>query len=206
MKKAFPVLALVILMGLVSFQTLAYFTTSVSAENEITTGYLEMSLTDEDGAEVSLVGTSGVMPGDSYEQELYVTNTGTEDFYARVYLGSSITKGEDEEEMANPLQFTLAEGSKWVAESGLENAGWYYYTDIVPVGGVTEALIVEILFPGEDMGNEYIGASIELSTWGQSVQSANNTYDSASGETILDVEGWPAATVDTDQTVTGGDA
>ena len=177
--------ALLIVVALVGYQTIAYFTAEGTTKNTITTGSLDIELfnlaIDENGETGALeTEITHILPGDTCSQMPYVKNTGTEAFYARVNLSSKITKNE--EEMPNILVFNINK-EKWK----LDEDGWYRYVDIIEPGEtVPHPLFTEVHFPGVEMNNSYVGTTSTVSIKAQAVQAEYNEHAD-----VLDVQGWP---------------
>ena len=97
-RKIFLLAVLVCCAALAAAGTLAYFTAEETAVNVITTGKLAMTLHEEttDGQPFPKEGVSGVMPGQVVDKVVYIENTGTVDFYARIALAMSVTGADGE--------------------------------------------------------------------------------------------------------------
>ncbi len=183
MKNFFPMLACIIVVALMGNQTVAYFATQTKTTNVITTGDIDvelMNLTVDENGEIKEIDSEikNILPGDRYSQMPYVTNQGTEDFYARVYLDYEIIKNG--EELPGLLEFNIDE-TKWK----LDSDGWYRYVDIVKCGETApDPLFTEVYFRG-DMGNEYVGSDTDIILQAQCVQAEYNV-----NADVLDVQGW----------------
>lgn len=184
------------LVEIMGYQTFAYFTAESTATNVISTGYVEMELYEEikaDGVNwefIPIGETVSIMPGDVVEQKAYVTNTGSEDFYARVSAEVLVVDANGETLSADAVSLNI-DTDNWV----LDEDGWYRYVDVVPVGETTaNPLFTEVSF-STAMDNSYIGCTITIVVGSQSVQSKYNEYDIENGETVLDVQGFPESEV-----------
>lgn len=187
---------LILLLSMIGYQTLAYYTAESTTTNVISTNYVEMELYEEikaDGVNwefIPIEETVSIMPGDVVEQKAYVKNTGSEDFYARVSAEVSVVDADGEALSAEVVSLNI-DTENWV----LDEDGWYRYINIVPAGETTEApLFTDISF-STAMDNSYIGCTITIVVGSQSVQSTYNEYDMENGETVLDVEGFPESEV-----------
>lgn len=187
---------LIMLVEIMGYQTFAYFTAESTATNVISTGYVEMELYEEikaDGVNwefIPIGETVSIMPGDVVEQKAYVTNTGSEDFYARVSAEVLVVDANGETLSADAVSLNI-DTDNWV----LDEDGWYRYVDVVPVGETTaNPLFTEVSF-STAMDNSYIGCTITIVVGSQSVQSKYNEYDIENGETVLDVQGFPESEV-----------
>ena len=180
-----------LLLGVVMYQTSAYFTKESTTTNAVSTGYVEMQLDEKiqsDGVHWEFIPTGEVMsikPGDSVGQKPYVTNVGTEDFYARVSYKIDVVDKNGKPLSADVVSVNI-DPTKWV----LDKDGWYRYINVIPVGEQTpDPLFTEVHFSTE-MDNQYIGSTMTITVGSQSVQSEYNTYNIEQGETILDVNGF----------------
>lgn len=195
-KQMISVSCLILLVAIIGYQTVAYFTTESTTTNVASTGYVEMELYEEikaDGVNwefIPMDETVSIMPGDVVEQKAYITNTGSEDFYARVSAEVTVVDANGETLSADVVSLNI-DTENWV----LDEDGWYRYVDVVPVGETTaEPLFTEVSF-STAMDNSYIGCTITIVVGSQSVQSEYNEYDIENGETVLDVDGFPESEV-----------
>lgn len=175
--------ALVICAAAVATGTAAYFTAEETANNVITTGCLYMSLVEEttDGQPWPEEGVSGVMPGSTVDKVVYLKNTGSVPFYARVTLDTAVTAADGVTTLsAEHVSFDF-DTDHWVEHDG----AYYYYRALQP-GETTEPLMTTVAF-AVAMSNEYMDATIQVDVLAQAVQSANN------GSDPLKAEGWSAA-------------
>lgn len=181
-KKIISLLAIISILSVMVFSTLAYFTAEESALNKITTGNVEIELHDETlNANNELVpfpeaGLTGIMPGDVVSKTVNVENTGDNPIWVRVHLDKSITEGLNFEGIAlniNTVDWTEGED------------GWFYFKQVLTPDETTSSLFTEVKFD-KSLGNEYVEALIEIDVSAQAVQSQNN------GIEVLEVEGWPA--------------
>ena len=180
-KRIFFLLAvLVCCAALAAAGTLAYFTAEETAVNVITTGKLAMTLHEEttDGQPFPKEGVSGVMPGQVVDKVVYIENTGTVDFYARIALAMSVT-GADGEPLSPDVMALHINTADWT-----KKGDYYYYNKPLAPGEKTEPLLKTVTFAA-DMGNEYMECTAKINVTAQTVQSRNN------GDTVLDAQGWP---------------
>lgn len=182
-KKILFVAAVLVCIAIAAAGTLAYFTSSTTAHNVITSGKIDIELVEktiEDGVEVDFPedGISGVMPGTSVDKIVTVKNTGTSDAWIRVALEATIVSASGEPLSVDVMTYGIESG--WV----LGNDGYYYYTDSVAPGASTSTLIEEVHFAPK-MGNEYQNCTANLVVTAQAVQVTHN------GETVMEAVGWP---------------
>lgn len=189
--------AMVCLIAILAAGTLAYFTTSATVHNIITTDSVDIEIVETtviDGKEVSWPqgGIEDVMPDTSVVKKVYIDNITSQKVWVRVKLIADITGADgkklpevDEELNVSVIQYPIA-SAKWVYN---EADGCYYYTEPVAGGAETELLIEKVVFAPE-MDNDYQNADVVLTVQAQAVQVANNEL--TEGETVITgVEGWP---------------
>ena len=198
-KKALAMLlALVLLIAAVG-GTLALFTREARATNVITTGTVDITLTetgsgtpilDDNGNQTGLAFTN-IMPGTAVTKTPNIENTGTADAYVRAIVAVTITAADGVTELPTVLRsgapvvtFNI-DGGKWVTKAGEQ----YYYYNKVLTPGESVDLFNQVTFDPA-MGNEYQGCTVTVSIQAQAVQAKNNEIPV--GGSILDVNGWPA--------------
>lgn len=179
-RKIFLLAILVCCVALTAAGTLAYFTAEETAYNVITTGKLDMTLHEETtgGLPFPKDGVSGVMPGQLVDKVVYIENTGTTDFYARISLEMSILSA-DGKPMDTGVMALDINTDAWT-----KKGDYYYYNTALKPGEKTTPLFKVVTFDA-DMGNEYMDCKANIVVSAQSVQSRNN------GETVFDAQGWP---------------
>lgn len=175
-KKIFLLATITICTALFAMGTLAYTPTDGQAHNVITTGNVQIAIKE------SRVTTSGAleaypstaipaMPATSASKIAQVENTGKADAYVRAKYDVTVKSST-----GAALQWdskaidTTGRDQKWEKNSD----GWYYYTDVVKAGDITEPLFEEVVFNGLNMGNEYQGCSVDVNVKAQAVQAKNN--------------------------------
>lgn len=178
------------MLAILALGTLAYFTAEGRAINVITTGTVELTLTEEgEGTPLeSGVGMvfGGVMPGQVVSKQPIVANTGSEEFYTRVKVDVRIEPAPGGEALSAALVQPGIDTEAWVDGGD----GWYYYVGAVgPDASVSPFRTVTF---APEMGNEYQNCTVTLSIQAQAVQVKNNPIPA--GGTVLNVQGWPAAT------------
>ncbi len=171
---------LVCCVALAAAGTLAYFTAEETAYNVITTGKLAMTLHEETtgGQPFPEEGISGVVPGQVVDKVVFIENTGTVDFYARVSLAMSVT-GADGEPLPTDVMALDLNTADWT-----KMGDYYYYNKPLAPGEKTAPLFKTVTFAAR-MGNEYMDCTAKINVSAQTVQSRNN------GDTVFDAQGWP---------------
>ena len=176
-KKVSVLAAILCCLMLLAGGTLAYFTAEETAFNVITTGSLDMTLHDiynpEDG--------KNVMPDTEVDKTVYVENTGNVAFWVRISLEKVIEAAEG---VTAELKFDEYISLDLDTENWTEKDGYYYYNTALEAGESTTKLFTTVSLD-KDMGNEYMGAYMEINVKAEAVQSRNN------GESALTATGWP---------------
>ena len=158
--------------------TYAYFTTTETAHNVITTGGINFELRQGGAATATFPDkTMVILPGDVVTKDLTVENTGDHPMYVRIKL----TPGVNDRALSadgcihmdfNKEAWTLADG-------------YYYYNTALKAGETTAPLFTKITFVGEKITNDYLGKQFSLDVAAFAVQSEHN------GATPLEAQGWP---------------
>lgn len=194
MKQKIGLIAVVgIVISLLAYGSLAYFSDSETANNVMTFGNIDMTLHDETtgGDPFPEDGMEDVMPTDVIDKKVYVENVGKNPFYLRIKLEKTINPKDDNnlnlltsEEISSNLNFDYItldiNTSDWT-----EKDGWYYYNKLLQMGDESTPLFNTVTF-GREMGNEYANTHFRIKVIAQAVQSQNN------GESPLDADGWPS--------------
>lgn len=189
MKKKILVLAvLVICLAIAATGTLAYFTTTGTARNVITSGKIKIAVVEQmlDGdnlVDFPEEGLTGIMPGSTVSKIVRVKNDNGQDAWVRVLLDVTITASDDTElptELSNDEDVIMFEiGSDWAAKDG-----YFYYTKPITNNELTTPLFETLTF-NTKMGNEYQNCTANVVVYVEAVQKDNN------GATYLEAAGWP---------------
>lgn len=198
MKKKILTLALTtIFISLMALGSAAYFTAEGRATNVITTGAVELKLTetstdgqvveDDDGNFIGLKFDK-VMPSQTVDKHPVVENIGTQPFWLRVKVEPTMTAADQKTDLTREDMMTFVglktegEGALWIKAQD----GWYYYITPVAEGETVELFSAVTLSP--DLGNEYQDATGVIGIRAQAVQYKNNEHQ----DDVLSVLGWPA--------------
>ena len=187
MKKKNMVLlaALALLVGLVAYGTVAYFSGEAHVTNVVTTGDVKIDLveTDANGDPWPKDGMSGVMPGQSVVKKVQVDNVGSGDAWVRVMVDTAITAPNGTQLDDGVLSFDFDQNT-WVAGED----GCYYYAVPLKADEITPALFTEVTF-STAMDNDYQGCTVNVTVYAQAVQAKNNP---APNGDVTKIAGWPA--------------
>lgn len=183
MKKKLLSLALIVsLIAIAAMGTLAYFTDTETAHNEITMGNVGIILHEEDGEGNPFENPVGVMPGDDIAKVVTIENDGNNAVWVRVFVAISLTDAEGEPMELPEFLTVVYDTENWLFD---EETGAYYFDAVLEPGETTLPVITDVQFD-INMGNEYMNALLAIDVDAQAVQAANN------GETVLEAAGWPA--------------
>ena len=170
---------LMLIMSLISFDTVAYYTVTGTARNVITFGDIPMQVieTTTAGTEFPEEGVY-VMPGDVVSKIVKVANLSDHPFYVRIKLvkaidGSALSPEECMAIETDTEHWTLGED------------GYYYYNKAVSPHSETEPLFREVQIVGEKVDKDSIGSILTVTVKTFVVQSENN------GDTPFEAVGWP---------------
>lgn len=170
--------------------TIAYFSTTDTATNVITTGNIKIKLheqrvgNNEDGTLEPFEDVVGVVPGDSVSKIVTVENTGNNPAWVRISLEKAISLAEGVEGEINSSLVTFDIGDDWV-----ERDGWYYYTKVLNASETTTAFFNNVIF-SENMSNMYQDSTVTVSLLVHATQTAHN------GTSVWEADGWPTVEVE----------
>lgn len=190
-KRKIAALVLALVLALLAVGgTWAYFTYEGRATNVITTGTVELDLSNGKTADgltaTSNARVSHVMPGTTVEYKPKIQNVGTAPFYVRVKADVTITAAGGDGLPGDVVTLTC-DTDNWELHDG-----WYYCKKAVSPGengkGETVTPFSAVNFDAK-MGNDYQGCTVELAVVAQAVQVKNNEMTDNDVTTIM---GWPA--------------
>lgn len=173
-KRILCLTVLVICLATLATGTMAYFVAEETAYSVITTGCLYMELVQEtaNGRSLPEETVVNVVPATAVDQVTFVANRGSVPFFTRVVVEKKITPAEGSDAQLDAALVTLNINEDYWTEKD----GFYFYKRILKPGQETQPLYTEVGFAPE-MGNEYMGARVEIRVLAQAVQSANNGTD-----------------------------
>lgn len=191
-KKLFSLAMVFICLSLLAGSTWAYFTSSDTAHNVITSGGIGISIVEKTRSGDTLIdfpteGMTNIMPGSTVSKIVTVENTGEGEAWLRVKVEPTITDAQGE-----PLPLTIGEKPVMdytIGENWLDGGdGYYYYATPLAPGASTEVFFDEVRFALE-MGNDYQRSTAKLVISAQAVQTANNPKPESGN--LADIPGWP---------------
>ena len=185
-RKLLSLCLILILISIMGFGTLAFFTDEERADNIITTGDIDIQLNewtgevDGEGNKIRFEDVTGVMPGMTVPKIVEVENVGDNEAYVRVSVEKSIILAQGGEADLDLI------GIDFDLENWTYKDGFYYYNEALQPGEVTKPLFTGVTFDAA-MGNLYQGCEVKVEVSADATQVANN------GTSALDAKGWPEA-------------
>ncbi len=182
--------------------TLAWFTDADTATNVLTTGNIDITLTETavDG-QTATVNPKGldipdIMPGDTVHKDPKITNnSGTESAWirAKFTVANTSTPGTAASgALIDPIVTAIdldIDDAVWLKG----NDGWYYLKAALPATGTNSVYFFEeIEFVGATFGNAYQNASFNVVINVQATQVDNQALPAAPVLTDYQGLGWPA--------------
>lgn len=175
---------LFILLGILSFGTIAYFTDNEVATNVITAGNIDITLVEKKAISGEIYSVPfeeiiGVMPGEEYSKETFVINSGDYAAYVRVSVEVLFTlnNGIPISTTENPIEINY-NTTNWTFKDG-----FYYYNTVLEPGEFTEPLFTTVTFV-DKMDNSFSNSKGNVKVLAYATQVANN------GNSVFDAEGW----------------
>lgn len=188
-KRIFALTVVIICLSILTGTTLAYFTTSDTARNVITSAGVDIIIVEQQKVGDELTGYPTdpvpVIPGkevskivsiQSLEKEVWIRA----EFEAVFYAADGSVMDVDPDEV---LSIVMSENSGWSYKDG-----WWYYAEPIGGGEYTDSLFEVLRFAGPEMGNEFQGSKVKVFVNAQAVQYANN------GSTVFEANGWSEET------------
>ncbi|OLS02179.1 TasA family protein [Tissierella creatinophila] len=155
--------AIMLAVLLVAGGTMAWFTAqSDPVSNNFKAGTLKIELTDIFVA----ADAQNVNPGDQFNKEVSIKNTGTKRAMVRIKKDFKF----DGNQNIGVVNYAL--GENWI----LNNDGYYYYTKVLQPNESTTMLFKDkkIKFDGAAMDNSYQGAKLNITIKAEAIQATNN--------------------------------
>lgn len=189
-KKILYIAAIIICLSIITGGTFAFYTTSDTARNVITTDGVEVTVVEQQMVNGTLQPYPNapipVMPSTTVSKIVSVESSG-EPVWVRMNYSVTVfdSKGKEMDVPADELAKVIIiepDGAGW-SYSG----GWWYYESALKAGDRTQALFDEVRFAGAEMDNKYQACTVYVDVTAQAVQQKHN------GESVMEALGWPAA-------------
>ena len=190
-KKILFVSLIVIAVSIIASGTLAYFTSSETSHNIITTDAINITIEEwqktDDGFVAYPEEPIVIMPGTSSSKIVTVRNIDAKAYvrakYETIVKDSRGRVMKLSPETINSIISVDINNEDWIRKN--DDDEWFYYAFAVKTGEATEALFTKVIFDGPNMTNEYQNCTVEIIVDAQAVQSANN------GNSATKASGWP---------------
>ena len=188
-KKVLYIAIVVICLALITGGTYAYFTTSDTARNVITSGGIEVKVVEQQLVNGTLQPYPSqpipVMPATTVSKIVSVQSTKQAawvrmNYTLTVYDADGKKMDIPADELAKVIVIA-SDTANWTLKDG-----WWYYNTAVKGGETTKPLFEEVEFSGPHMDNKYHLCTVVIDVTAQAVQQANN------GVTVWEALGWPA--------------
>lgn len=188
-KKILYIAAIIICLSLITGGTYAYYTTSDTARNVITSGGVDIAVVEQQLVNGVLQPYPNqpiqVMPATTVSKIVSVRSTEQAawvrmNFTLTVYDAEGNVMDVSDQELARVIGIQT-DSSRWTQKSG-----WWYYNTAIKSGETTAPLFEEVVFSGPHMDNKYQQSTVVIDVNAQAVQKANN------GKTVWEAQGWPA--------------
>lgn len=194
MKKKLTLIATAVALGALAVvgATMAYFTSQDTATNVITTGNVQISITETSNDENSIMNENGIQyigaitPGQNISKIPVIVNDGNNDAYVRAYVEF---KYYDEERNDITAEFKGEEPkieyntADWIKGEAAEAQGYYYYNKAIKANQDKESkedettkLFDTVTIPTE-WNNDQANVTIEVIVHAEAIQSENNGTD-----------------------------
>ena len=188
-KKILYIAAILICLSIITSGTLAYYTASDTARNVITSGGVDIAIEEWQQTDGGLVPYPKdtpihVMPSVTVSKLVTVRNHDAESFI-RAKLTVTVLDADGKVMELTDAQRNAVIHLTMNSEDWTEKDGWWYYTEAVDTGTVTEPLLTAVSFDGPNMTNEFQNCTVQIDVNAQAVQRANNS------DNVLDALGWP---------------
>lgn len=189
-KKILYIAAILICLSIITSGTYAYYTTTDTARNVITTGGIEVKVVEQQLVNGTLQPYPSqpipVMPATTVSKIVSVQSTEQAawvrmNYTLTVYDADGKKMDIPADELAKVIVIT-PDATNWTRQDG-----WWYCNTAIASGETAKPLFEEVEFSGPEMDNKYQGCKVVIDVTAQAVQQANN------GATVWEALGWPEA-------------
>ena len=168
-------LLLLVVFLLAAGGSVAYFVTSETAHNVVSTSGVSIALYELAGpAEIQpFHDLENITPGTTYSKIPYIENTDTEPVWVRAKISLIQTTGDGTETPVTDFSslMTLQNlGTHWLLNS---DDGFYYYDSALSTGERTESIFQSVKF-ADTIGDEYQLATYSLTVTAEATQVTHN--------------------------------
>ncbi len=181
-------LVLVLVLALTAIGgTLAYFTDTDNANNTFTVGNVDIDLTEPKWDEAGNGEAKEAYPGEPLAKDPTVTNVGINPCFVRISVEGLDCLGEEGMITYRTDYENGKLGDNWV----LHTDGYYYYTQILAPGAVTDALFDQIVMPTTlTNGNAIDEFNIKVLAEAVQAQGARPSWSAVQAMTVEEIAAW----------------
>lgn len=167
--------------------TLAYFTDDEEKTNTFTVGNVDITLDEPNWDQSGSEDAPEVYPTEPLAKDPTVENTGANPCFVRI----SVT-GWDCLAPAGNITYRTDYvdgklGENWV----LHTDGYFYYSEVLPVGGKTDALFDQIVIPADlENGNAETEFNLVVTAEAVQAQGARPSWSAVQNMTVAEIAAW----------------
>ena len=183
--RATVILGAILVIALVittMYQALANYTVTGTTSNVITAGNIDIIINNkiEHDKDFPELGIGGILPGQTRENTVSISNVGEHDAFIRVKVSKLFISVDDTELDIEKAKLNINEDD-WTLQDD-----YYYYNHVLKAGETSEPLYESIKFSSA-LNNEVKDALFTVDIKAEAVQTQNN------GIEPFDAEGWEVA-------------
>ena len=176
-KKILYIAAILICLSIITGGTYAYYTTTDTARNVISSGSVDVEVIEQqmvDGKPQPYPSQPiRILPATRVSKIVSLQSTG-QSAWVRMKYALVVQDAEGKaleipaEELANAI-IIETDSENWTLKEG-----WWYYHSAIKDDAVTVPLFEEIIFSGPHMDNKYLGCTLDVVITAQAVQQVHN--------------------------------
>lgn len=178
-------LAAVLVVMAIAGATVAYFTDTDTKDNTFTVGNVDITLTEPNWEGSGKEDAPEVYPGEPLAKDPTVTNVGNNPCFVRISV-ANLKQFGDKGDITYRTDYVAGKlGEKWV----LHTDGYFYYTEVLAVNGVTPALFDQIVMPTGLTGSENT-QPITVTAQAVQAQGAKPSFAAVQDMTVEEIAAW----------------
>lgn len=161
--------------------TMAYLTDKEEAQNAMTIGNVDITLTEPNWTATGEAEAEDLYPGEAVAKDPTVKNIGKNPAFVRIKL-----------EMPESVQFTFrTDYQDGISADWAEYDGYYYYKGVLPAGETADALFDQVVLDPATT-NAVAGATAQINVFAEAVQAQGAKVSFADVEqmTVAEIAAW----------------
>ena len=184
MKKVLAlVLALCLAMAIGVGATLAYLKDDASVTNVFTVGNVTIELTEPQWEAVGKEEAKEVYGGEALAKDPTVKNVGANPCFVRIEVKGLDSLGG----IAYKTDYVEGKlGDNWVKHTD----GYFYYTKVLAVGEITDALFDQIVIPVDVENGDGTEYNIVVNAYAVQAQGAKPSFSAVQQMTVAEIAAW----------------